>query len=258
LARRRARYAATHSIFPLGARPAEPPTMLTRWLRAQRALLFDLGIAGVIGFGGDMVSQEIERRQSDTPRPLDQLRTRSVITYFVAAALPYHFWYRGLAALFPDGTRFMVLKKLVCELSLAIPFFEIPGFTVWTGVYARDQSLTEAVAQVPARGLLCEFPCSIVAPICLTAPMSFGVAASGRLVECDMCWLASLGTKFGPHLSLCVAAVAAHDPLRGGRRVELRHQHTLLRPGRSGGRGRAAADSSLARPFCVGQGTAQL
>lgn len=42
----------------------------------------------------------------------------------------------------------MVLKKLACELALAIPLFEIPVFTVWTGLYARGQTLQEAIAQV--------------------------------------------------------------------------------------------------------------
>ena len=107
--------------------------------------MFDIGVGGVIGCGGDLASQAIERHRTELPRPHDRVRTHSVVIYGAAAALPYQcgtrfsnhtacqmgsplhprctrsYWYRGLAYLFPDGTRGMVLKKLVCELGLAIP-----------------------------------------------------------------------------------------------------------------------------------------
>mmetsp|Transcript_5209 Transcript_5209/g.8035 ORF Transcript_5209/g.8035 Transcript_5209/m.8035 type:complete len:112 (-) Transcript_5209:223-558(-) len=42
----------------------------------------------------------------------------------------------------------MVVKKMACELMLVVPLFEVPAFTLWTGVFGRGQSPGEAFAQL--------------------------------------------------------------------------------------------------------------
>ena len=94
----------------------------------------------------------------------------------------HSYWYRGLAYLFPDGTQGMVLKKLMCELGFAIPFFEIPAFTILTGVYAREQSFGQAFAQVTASARVwCRVPlcASDAAPVTTYSPLRRSCARIG-------------------------------------------------------------------------------
>jgi hypothetical protein len=144
--------------------PGLPPWMLA----ALRAFAADTAIGGVICGCGDAAAQALERRRTGEPA-VDQARLAAVTTYGAAAVLFYHPWYLTLVRLFPEGGRYVVLKKvcrsaqlitqatrlrtppslaqMVLELGFAIPCFEIPGFTCWTGIFGRGQTAQQAVAQ---------------------------------------------------------------------------------------------------------------
>lgn len=136
---------------------------------------------------------------------------------FLTASCSY--WYRGLAQVFPDGTRHMVLKKMLCELLLVIPLFEVPAFTIWTGVCGRKQTLHEAVEQVIVSFKIFWGPHSDMCLLC---------AVTKGLVECDPERLGCMGTVMRAHISICATAVAADSPIRHRRVVVLRHEHDVF------------------------------
>ncbi|KAJ8607733.1 hypothetical protein CTAYLR_010504 [Chrysophaeum taylorii] len=63
-------------------------------------------------------------------------------SYGAVAAVPYHAWYGFL------NRRFGLWTKTALEVGVAVPLFEIPALTTWTGVFGRNQTLKEAIAQL--------------------------------------------------------------------------------------------------------------
>lgn len=86
--------------------------MWRRWLR--HPLASDLGAAGAIGWCGDRASQAIESSRASHPRELDPVRTRSVVSYGVLAAVPYQ-----CAAIRGHERRLAVVPMARTSLSLS-------------------------------------------------------------------------------------------------------------------------------------------
>lgn len=107
-------------------------------------LISDVAFGGVICAAGDACAQSLGQRSSSAGIGFDLQRTGAVASYGAAAAIPYSVWYRRLAVAFPGQSLRAVAGKTACELMIALPIFEIPAFTIWTGYFGRGETLHES------------------------------------------------------------------------------------------------------------------
>ena len=124
-----------------------PPAAADTMALARRAysVASDFVFGGTICALGDLAAQAIE---GTSMAKLDARRTAAVASYGATVAAPYHFWYKFLAYQFPGTSARQVAGKTACELLIALPLFEIPAFTIWTGAFSKGESLRESMASL--------------------------------------------------------------------------------------------------------------
>ena len=111
--------------------------MLRRVYTASQDFIFGGAICAV----GDLAAQLIESKRWD-----DSKRTAVVSAYGAAVCYPYHKWYQLLGYAFPGQSFHAVARKTACEMLIALTLFEVPAFTVFTGFFARGETLQESFA----------------------------------------------------------------------------------------------------------------
>ena len=89
---------------------------------------------------GDVAAQKLLSTQDNVDAP----RLKAMASYGLLAAVPYHYWYRWLAARFPVA----IGTKTALECLIIVPCFEIPAITLYTGVLGRNQTLGDAITQL--------------------------------------------------------------------------------------------------------------
>ena len=119
------------------ATAAAMSTILRRIYTASQDFIFGGAICAV----GDVAAQLIESKRWD-----DSKRTAVVSAYGAAVCYPYHKWYQLLGYAFPGQSFHAVARKTACEMLIALTLFEVPAFTVFTGFFARGETLQESFA----------------------------------------------------------------------------------------------------------------
>lgn len=110
----------------------------------MKTVLADVAFGGAICAVGDGCAQKIGSA------PIDMRRTAAVASYGAFAAVPYHLWYRQLAVQFPGRSPRAIAGKTACELLIALPVWEIPMFTLWTGKFGRGESIEQSLEALRA------------------------------------------------------------------------------------------------------------
>ena len=167
--------------------------MLRRIYGFTSDFIFGGAVCGV----GDVAAQAISS-ESVAELELDRRRTGVVALYGATVCAPYHMWYKFLGAQFP-GTAFKsVVQKTACEIGVALPFFEVPAFTLWTGRFSKGETLEESLASLRS-----SWSSAVLAGMSIWGPASlatFGLVrdptiqlrifyVSGSLWACAISWL---------------------------------------------------------------------
>ena len=137
---------------------------------AATAALQDFAFGGAVCAAGDVAAQALGAPLAELE--LDARRTAVVGAYGAVVCAPCecrqflspcctlaksrspsltdHYWYKFLASSFPGADFRAVARKTACELLVALPLFEVPAFTLWSGYFAQGATLGENVAALRA------------------------------------------------------------------------------------------------------------
>lgn len=132
----------------------------------------DFTLGGIICAVGDVGAQALESGGGLDAKSFDKQRTAIVSAYGAVVCAPYHFWYKYLAYAFPGSTGRAVLGKTACEIGIALPLFELPAFTLWSGALAQGKTWQENVAALRAGWLD-----GYMVGVCIWAPASLATFA---------------------------------------------------------------------------------
>ena len=126
---------------------AHSPNMLRRAYVAAQDFAFGGAVCGI----GDIAAQLLGT--STASFELDAHRTAIVSAYGATVCAPYHLWYKFLAWRFPGQSARAVACKTASELLIALPVFEVPAFSLWTGALEKRLSLDDNIAKARSQWL---------------------------------------------------------------------------------------------------------